>query len=83
MMVTLSILTDFSDFFQTIVNFFTLIWDYVQGVVRHLATFVSMIPSFFGVSDLIYAYIWSPVAISMMFVLLVSVVKIFVGRDND
>lgn len=71
-----------SNFYDSVVNFLTLTWDFISGTTANVSAVIRIIFTTIFVSNTIQPFIWAPIAASMTIVVLVAVVKVILGWGN-
>ena len=68
------------DFFDTIIDFFEVIFSLISNMVTTLLTFVQVMVSSYSIPNYLVAYVPSIIASSFLAVVWISVCKLLVGR---
>lgn len=71
-----------ANFYDSVINFFTMFWDVIQGTFANTAALLRTIFTAVSITNTIQPFIWAPIAASMTIVILVSVVKLVLGWGN-
>lgn len=70
------------DFFNSILSFIELIWDFFLNLVDTLFVFVETLTSAVLLPPLLLGVVWAPIASCIVAVTGFAIVKMIIGRSN-
>lgn len=70
------------NFFQSIIQYFTLLWDYVTNLLSGLLNLITAVLTALYIPQAAAGYVFAPLGACILSVLAFSVLKLVIGRTN-
>jgi len=70
------------DFFQAIINYIEIVWNFFVNLITSLINLVTAVLSAVIIPQTVHVWVFAPLGASVLAVMAISVLKLIIGRDN-
>lgn len=70
------------DFFDTIINYIEIIWNFFVNLISSIISLVTALLSAMIIPQTVHAWVFGPLGASVLAVMGIAGLKLIIGRDN-